>query len=104
MLQSALSEIGLKFRNIEQIKDDENSTFEAVNKSLQNVDILILTGGISVGDYDFVKSSLEKAGVEEVFYKINQKPGKPVYFGRRGKQFVFALPGNPASVFSCYHN
>lgn len=104
MLQSALSEIGLKFRNIEHIKDDENSTFEAVNKSLQNVDILILTGGISVGDYDFVKSSLEKAGVEEVFYKINQKPGKPVYFGRRGKQFVFALPGNPASVFSCYHN
>ncbi len=74
-----------------------------LREALKIADILILSGGISVGDYDFVKQALEENGVEEQFYKVFQKPGKPLYFGRKGKKFVFALPGNPASSLSCFY-
>lgn len=102
-LQSALAEINHQFSFISHVEDTEEATFSAIQKALEGIDILLITGGISVGDYDYVKPALEKAGVSELFYKINQKPGKPLFFGKRGKKFVFALPGNPASVFSCYH-
>ena len=59
--------------------------------------------GISVGDYDFVQEALKENGVEELFYKVNQKPGKPLWFGRKNDQFVFGLPGNPASALSCFY-
>jgi molybdopterin molybdotransferase len=65
---------------------------------------VIITGGISVGDYDFVQDALIALGVEELFYKISQKPGKPIYFGKVGNKFVAALPGNPASsLVGFYH-
>jgi molybdopterin molybdotransferase len=62
-----------------------------------------VSGGISVGDYDFVQDALKENGVEELFYKVNQKPGKPLWFGRKNDQFVFGLPGNPASALSCFY-
>ncbi len=62
-------------------------------------DVLIVCGGVSVGKYDFVKEALCREGVREIFWKIDIKPGKPVYFGRKGKTLVFGLPGNPVSVF-----
>lgn len=70
---------------------------------MESCDVLIVSGGISVGDYDFVKQSLEENGVNELFYKVFQKPGKPLYFGRKDNQFVFALPGNPASSLTCFY-
>ena len=102
-LQSALAEINHQFSFTNHVEDTEEATFSAIKKGLETVDILLITGGISVGDYDYVKPALEKIGVSELFYKIRQKPGKPLYFGKLEEKFVFALPGNPASVFSCYH-
>lgn len=60
-------------------------------------DILVLSGGVSVGDYDLVRTGLEASGVRPVFWKVRIKPGKPVFFGVRGRQLVFGLPGNPTS-------
>lgn len=102
-LQSALVEINHQFSFINHVEDSEEATFSAIKNGLKSVDILLITGGISVGDYDYVKPALGKLGVSELFYKIKQKPGKPLYFGKLEEKFVFALPGNPASVFSCYH-
>ena len=104
-LEAALSEIKQCLVTTECVAD----RFEAVRDAIQNllaqdVDVLLITGGISVGDYDYVGAALEGLGATQLFYKVKQKPGKPLYFGKLGKQYIFALPGNPASVFSCYHH
>jgi molybdopterin molybdotransferase len=62
-------------------------------------DVALISGGMSVGDKDFAKPLLKEMGVEEIFWKIKFKPGKPLFFGRRGKTLVFGLPGNPASSY-----
>ena len=76
---------------------------QTIGQILDNVDLLLLTGGVSVGDYDFVAEALLANHVQQVFHKIKQKPGKPLYFGRRGQQLVFGLPGNPSSVLTCFY-
>ena len=102
-LQSALKELGIETRFSVRVRDDKDATFQFVKENLETADVLLITGGISVGDYDFVKESLEKAGVEKLFYKVRQKPGKPLFFGRKDNHYVFALPGNPASVLVCFY-
>jgi molybdopterin molybdotransferase len=102
-LASACEQFGFKCENKKQIEDDFEAIKSGIKKSLETSDVLILSGGISVGDYDFVKQALEENGVEELFYKVFQKPGKPLYFGRKEDKFVFALPGNPASSLSCFY-
>jgi molybdopterin molybdotransferase len=62
-----------------------------------------MTGGISVGDYDFVGKALNDLNVNQVFYKVNQKPGKPLYYGEKGNVKIFALPGNPAAALTCFY-
>ena len=103
MLEALLSKTGIGEITAHRAADDKEKLQKIINNSLEQSDVLILSGGISVGDYDFVKECLEKAGVKELFYKIKQRPGKPMFAGKRGKQWVFALPGNPASVLSCYN-
>lgn len=66
-------------------------------------DVLVLSGGVSVGDYDLVKAGLEASGIETLFWQVRIKPGKPVYFGRRGRRLVFGLPGNPTSALVTFH-
>ena len=102
-LQAALQELHLPCMFSVKVKDDKESTYQTIKEVWEKVDVLLITGGISVGDYDFVQESLERLGTEKLFYKIQQKPGKPLYFGKKGKQYVFALPGNPASVFTCFY-
>ena len=85
------------------IKDDFNSTKETIGNAIDQNDVVIITGGISVGDYDFVGRALEELNVEEVFYKVKQKPGKPLFYGKKGNKSIFALPGNPAAVLTCYY-
>ncbi|AVR46825.1 molybdopterin molybdenumtransferase MoeA [Christiangramia fulva] len=102
-LETACAQFGFKCENKKQIKDDFEAIKAGSKESIENADVLILSGGISVGDYDFVKQALEENGVEEQFYKVFQKPGKPLYFGRKGNKFIFALPGNPASSLSCFY-
>lgn len=102
-LTAACESYGFKVENSKQIQDDFEAIKSGINDSLETADVLILSGGISVGDYDFVKQALEESGVTEQFYKVFQKPGKPLYFGRKEDKFVFALPGNPASSLSCFY-
>ncbi|MDD4108196.1 MAG: molybdopterin-binding protein, partial [Prolixibacteraceae bacterium] len=85
------------------VKDSETELEKAIENGLINSDIIILSGGISAGDYDFVKTVLERLGVKELFYKISQRPGKPLYAGKSDDKWIFALPGNPASVLTCFN-
>jgi molybdopterin molybdotransferase len=80
------------------IARDSSSSLRAKLARAKGTDILVLTGGVSVGDYDLVRNELRAAGVKPVFWQVRIKPGKPVFFGRRGSQLVFGLPGNPTSA------
>jgi molybdopterin molybdotransferase len=79
--------------------DDEEATFALIRKAINENDIVLLTGGVSMGDFDFVPSVLKRAGVEILFDKVNVQPGKPTTFGVHSKAVVFGLPGNPVSSF-----
>ena len=103
MLEAAFHHYG--FRDIEHVlvPDSYELTVDALRKSLNSVDMIILSGGISVGDYDFVQRALNELDVAQVFYKVNQKPGKPLYFGTYQKKLIFALPGNPAAALTSFY-
>ena len=103
MLQAALQTIGIKKIKSYKVKDNLKATKKALKDILEKNDIILISGGISVGDYDFVKEALLTNDVEELFYKINQKPGKPMFFGRKNDSLVFALPGNPASSLTNFY-
>ena len=103
MLEAALKGIGIKKVKLIRVKDNLKATKKAVKECLSDFDVVLVSGGISVGDYDFVKEALLSNGVEELFYKINQKPGKPLFFGKKDKKIVFALPGNPASTLTGFY-
>jgi molybdopterin molybdotransferase len=85
------------------IARDSGASLRARLDRARGADILVLSGGVSVGDYDLVKDGLEAAGVRPVFWRVRIKPGKPVFFGRRGRQLVFGLPGNPTSSMVTFH-
>lgn len=101
-LTAALKQRHIHPESVHVTDDNEEAIMNAFLKC-QNADIVIITGGVSVGEYDLVPASLEKCGVRKIFHKVKQKPGKPLFFGTRNKTLVFALPGNPAAVLSCYY-
>lgn len=78
-------------------KEDIHAKLETIFKDVAECDVLIISGGVSVGSYDFVKETLQEAGFIENFWKVSIKPGKPVLFGKIGETAVFGLPGNPGS-------
>jgi len=102
-LHFALVKLGISKIKTAYIPDDFATTSKCIKEHLESSDIVLISGGISVGDYDFVKGALEENKVEEKFYKVNQKPGKPLYFGKKDETLVFALPGNPASSLNCFY-
>jgi molybdopterin molybdotransferase len=99
LLKSLLGKYGIEIVNIKNITDDKKAMRDGVSKILEEADLVVLTGGISVGDYDFTKEILEDLGAEIIFHKIAMKPGKPVGFFKLGNKGIFALPGNPVSVY-----
>jgi molybdopterin molybdotransferase len=103
MLQAALETVGISKTKVYRVKDNLKATKKALKDILKKYDMVLVSGGISVGDYDFVKEALLQNDVEEHFYKINQKPGKPMFFGSKNKTLVFALPGNPASSLTNFY-
>lgn len=80
-------------------RDDPGDTLLKINKSISENDVVILTGGVSMGDFDFIPEVLREAGVRILFDRVAVQPGKPTTFGIHGKALVFALPGNPVSSF-----
>jgi molybdopterin molybdotransferase len=85
----------------DHIVDDESQLRTRLRKHLDETDVLILSGGVSMGKFDFVPKILAELGVKQVFHKIAQRPGKPMWFGVRDSQAVYALPGNPVSTLAC---
>ena len=103
MLFAALQDMGIAGVTIQSIPDDYQATVDHIREAIRNADLVIISGGISVGDYDFVKEALAENKVKELFYKVNQKPGKPLYFGQTDSTIVAALPGNPAAALNCFY-
>lgn len=103
MLQAALLNANFNAITTYEVNDDFSNTKNSIEKALKENDILLISGGISVGDYDFVKGALEELDVETLFYKVNQKPGKPLLAGKIQDKLIFALPGNPAASLTCYY-
>ncbi|MCK5402280.1 MAG: molybdopterin molybdotransferase MoeA [Flavobacteriaceae bacterium] len=103
MLLNALNSLEFTNVSIHKINDNYKNTLSKLNKGITENDMVIITGGISVGDYDFVGKALNELDVKEVFYKVKQKPGKPLFFGKKKNTIVFALPGNPAAALSCFY-
>lgn len=103
MLLSAL--YNLKFYDVSLFKVDDNyeNTKRILDQAINNHDLSIITGGISVGDYDFVGKALSELKITELFYKVLQKPGKPLFYGKKDDSHVFALPGNPAASLTCFY-
>jgi molybdopterin molybdotransferase len=79
--------------------DEEKTTLKIISKAIAECDLVLISGGVSMGDFDFVPSVLERAGVTLHFLKIAVQPGKPTVFGTSSKALVFGLPGNPVSSF-----
>lgn len=103
MLQNALYNLKFYDITIHKVEDDYNKTLSKLNEVIKENDLVIISGGISVGDYDFVGKALEELKVEALFYKVKQKPGKPLFFGKKEGKIIFALPGNPAAALSCFY-
>lgn len=98
LLQALVRKCGAAVRSVEHCADEPGATTAAVQRGVSS-DVLIITGGVSVGARDYVKSSISEAGGEIDVWRVSIKPGKPFLFGRAGSCAVFGLPGNPVSAF-----
>ncbi|CAN1506025.1 MoeA Molybdopterin biosynthesis enzyme [Flavobacteriaceae bacterium] len=103
MLQSALMDAFYDAVTLYEVNDDFENTKNKLNEAITNNDVVLVSGGISVGDYDFVARALKELQVDTLFYKVNQKPGKPLFAGKLNDKMVFALPGNPAACLTCFY-
>jgi molybdopterin molybdotransferase len=102
-LQAALQQLHISPIETNWVDDDPIDIKNSLSHAIENADIILVTGGVSVGDYDFVHDALQALGVEKILHKIKQKPGKPLYVGKKNNSLIFGLPGNPASVLTCFY-
>lgn len=102
-LTAALQSLHLSLSKVYTAKDNPDELTAALQQALAESDLVLLTGGVSVGEYDFVIRAAENCGVQQQFHKIKQRPGKPLFFGKKDEKLVFGLPGNPSSVLTCFY-
>ena len=98
-LASLVSRAGGELIATTQTTDDWDPTVVALGTALEQADVVVASGGVSVGEHDLVRPALAELDVEELFWRVAMKPGGPTWFGRRGDRLVFGLPGNPVSAF-----
>jgi molybdopterin molybdotransferase len=96
LLATAFASVGAEVDTLPAVADDESSHRDALERGLA-ADVLVTSGGVSVGPHDLVRRILGEIGVDEIFWGVAVKPGKPLAFGVRGSTLVFGLPGNPVS-------
>jgi molybdopterin molybdotransferase len=101
-LYSMLTRIGADVIDMGVIRDIREDTLEAFNHAADSADVIITSGGVSVGEADYVKETLEKVGRVD-FWKVAMKPGRPLAFGRVKEAYFFGLPGNPVSVMITFY-
>ena len=100
-IQSTLKEWGIS-ATLEHLADDKDEMLKVISKALDDYDLFVFTGGVSKGKFDYLPDVLEELKVTKHFHKIQQRPGKPFWFGsNNNEKKVFALPGNPVSSFMC---
>jgi len=102
MLAAQVQLGGMPTPEVLHAKDTPESLAQALDRAADS-DIVLLSGGVSMGRYDLVPAALKERKVNAIFHKVSQKPGKPLLFGRREDQLFFGLPGNPLSSHFCYH-
>jgi molybdopterin molybdotransferase len=102
-LEAAMRQLGWKGDQY-HLRDEQAGMTRALQKIVDDYEVLIISGGVSKGKFDFIPAALEAIGVKKLFHQVNQRPGKPFWFGRspQGK-IVFALPGNPVSTYMCFY-
>ncbi len=108
-LVAILREMGIADVQMLHLRDERQIITDGIRKTLNSSDVVITVGGVSVGDFDYVKQAMADLGVEQIFWKINMKPGKPNYVGVFRKEsgsstLVFGLPGNPVSAQVSFHH
>jgi molybdopterin molybdotransferase len=101
MLLALLESDGIKADFLGIARDEPAELRKAIKKGLK-ADMLLISGGVSMGDYDLVPQILKSVGVKIIFHKVRIKPGKPLLFGKKGNKVIFGIPGNPVSNFSTY--
>ena len=101
MLAALVRSAGGEPTQLQAVADDEDAHRDALRRGLEH-DVLVSSGGVSVGPHDLMRSVGAELGVEEVFWRIAMRPGKPLWFGVRGDTLVFGLPGNPVSSLVCF--
>lgn len=103
-LYSALSEEHI-VPELMHLNDEKEEIKKEVKKALLENDVLLLSGGVSKGKFDYIPEILEELGVEKIFHRVLQRPGKPFWFGfqKETATVIFSFPGNPASTFANYH-
>lgn len=101
-LRAALHTLGCP-ADLFHLMDDRNAMERELGKLFGIYEVIILSGGVSKGKFDFIPAVLQSLGVTTVFHQVSQKPGKPIFFGTTKKQVVFGLPGNPVSTFLCFY-
>jgi len=103
MLKAVLQEAGATVHSCSNVVDELQATIDAIDNAVsQGVDFILCSGGISVGDHDHVKEAAETVGFKELFWRIRQKPGKPLFAAQKDSTFLFGLPGNPVSAYMCF--
>ncbi|TJZ51474.1 hypothetical protein FAZ15_20370 [Sphingobacterium olei] len=102
-LHAALKKAGVVAVNVYHSQDDPDKLKAVLAEALQESDMVLLVGGVSVGEYDFVVQTALREGVQPHFHKVKQKPGKPLFFGTKEGKMVFGLPGNPSSALTCLY-
>jgi molybdopterin molybdotransferase len=95
-------EIGADARRVSAASDEADVIRDAVKEALETADVVVTSGGVSVGEKDLVKGTMLGLGVEQVFWGVKFKPGKPLFFGVQGDVRLFGLPGNPVSAMVCF--
>jgi molybdopterin molybdotransferase len=98
-ISAQVKRLGANVRYGGIVRDDKTIIKNQIEKLLEEVDMIIISGGVSMGDYDYVPGILDELGVKLYFQKVAVKPGKPTVFGTKGNKVFFGLPGNPVSTF-----
>jgi molybdopterin molybdotransferase len=101
-LVAAAREAGAEARRLYAASDEADTLRSAIEEALETADVVVTSGGVSVGEKDLVKSTMLDLGVEQVFWGVKFKPGKPLFYGTRGETRLFGLPGNPVSAVVCF--
>jgi molybdopterin molybdotransferase len=99
MLVGLATRAGARAGASQRLPDDRAETEASLAAALEGSDVVVVSGGVSVGPHDHVKPALQALGVEQRFWGVALQPGKPTWFGTRGSKLVFGLPGNPVSAF-----